>query len=114
MGEERLSTSSSHSTIGEVAGLEKADALMDQYAEVHGHGRAPRQAIGEEEEEYYTGQEHENLEASGRSLSRLDTAAWVTKHPSRIPDDGNTLPPPSSVSPFNLEYKVDMLMYSHA
>jgi hypothetical protein len=24
----------------------------------------------------------------GKSLTRADTAAWVTKHPSRIPDEG--------------------------
>jgi len=31
----------------------------------------------------------ENQASVGRSLTRADTAAWVTKHPSRIPDDGN-------------------------
>jgi hypothetical protein len=48
-------------------------------------------------EEYGNGEEYD-LEAQsaaastmGKSLTRADTAAWVTKHPSRIPDDG-TLP----------------------
>jgi hypothetical protein len=71
---------------------EKSDPLADhvQNAEVFEHHRAPRQAIGEVEEEYYDGQENdeESRIGMGKSLTRADTAAWVTKHPSRIPDAG--------------------------
>jgi hypothetical protein len=71
---------------------EKSDPLADhlQNAEAFEHHRAPRQAIGEVEEEYYDGQENdeESRIGMGKSLTRADTAAWVTKHPSRIPDAG--------------------------
>jgi len=87
------SRESSHSTLGDTPS-EKSDPLEDHLhnAEVFVHHNAPRQAIGEEEEEYYDGQEHdeESQVGFGKSLTRADTAAWVTKHPSRIPDDGTS------------------------
>jgi len=62
-------------------------------------GRSKSEAYDNEE---YAKEEGEyDLEAQsaaqstiGKSLTRLDTAAWVTKHPSRIPDDGTPTPLP--------------------
>lgn len=38
--------------------------------------------------EYLGGEYDVESQLMGKSLTRADTAAWVTKHPSRIPDDG--------------------------
>jgi hypothetical protein len=58
---------------------EKHDPLMDHLKNVDAlSGSVPG------------GEDGGDLESQspGRSLTRADTAAWVTKHPSRIPDDG--------------------------
>jgi len=90
MSEEQSRSNSSLSTLGD-SPSEKADPLKE-YARngnalAQQHPTAPRQAIGEEEEEYYEGHDEGDLEM-GHRLTRADTAAWVTKHPSRIPDEG--------------------------
>ena len=57
---------------------EKSDALPDDLNRVD-------EATGVRGAEY----DLENQASSfGKSLTRADTAAWVTKHPSRIPDEG--------------------------
>jgi len=99
MAEEPSRSDSSLSTLGDTLS-EKADPLMQDAndADALAHPTAPRQAVGEEEEEYYEGHEVGDLEM-GHSLTRADTAAWVTKHPSRIPDEGSQPPSPRQPRP---------------
>lgn len=96
MAEEPSRSDSSLSTLGDTLS-EKADASM-QDADARAHPTAPRQAVSEEEEEYYEGHDVGDLEV-GHRLTRADTAAWVTKHPSRIPDEGSQPPSPNDATP---------------
>ena len=70
----RKSSESSDSTVDDLPS-EKHDALLDHIRNADGFGT---EGIMTERD----------LESANRSLTRADTAAWVTKHPSRIPDEG--------------------------
>lgn len=70
----RQSSESSDSTVDELPS-EKHDSLLDHLRNADAFGTAGSMA-------------ERDLESAGRSLTRADTAAWVTKHPSRIPDEG--------------------------
>jgi len=58
---------------------EKSDPLMDHLKNVDAAS-----GVGEPEFDL----ENQTSAPFAKSLTRADTAAWVTKHPSRIPDDG--------------------------
>lgn len=81
---DRVPSNGSHSTLEDLPS-EKNDPLMDHLKNVdaaYGPAGLNRQS------------DNTDLEAQslGGSLTRADTAAWVTKHPSRIPDDGTLSP----------------------
>lgn len=76
---ERRQSNSSHSTLEELPS-EKHDPLFDHMKNSEAYDvdlNRPNTV-------------NADLEAGpmGRSLTRTDTAAYVTKHPSRIPDEG--------------------------
>lgn len=84
MSMDRVPSHGSHSTLEDLPS-EKNDPLMDHLKNVdavYGHAglSGPNNNIDLE------------AQSMGGSLTRADTAAWVTKHPSRIPDDGTLFP----------------------
>jgi len=103
---DRRQSGSSHSTLDDLP-TEKHDPLFDHMRNADAMNRttgdldAPQydtRRLSDVTDEQYE-QDNYDLEAqsaapstTGKSLTRADTAAWVTKHPSRIPDAG-TLPP---------------------
>jgi hypothetical protein len=87
----REASGSSHSTLDDLPS-EKHDPLMDHLKNVDAlsnqrsmEGLHQENVDGEYDLEAQPTSGHNT---PGRSLTRADTAAWVTKHPSRIPDDG--------------------------
>jgi hypothetical protein len=107
---DRRQSGGSHSTLDDLP-TEKNDPLFDHLRNVDAMGRTTgdleplhqtntgrSNSESYDNGEQYGNEEEYDLEAQsappstmGKSLTRADTAAWVTKHPSRIPDDG-TLP----------------------
>jgi hypothetical protein len=77
-----------HMRNADAAALENGD-LADLEREQSGYEEKPEEG---ENGDY----DLESQTTMGKSLTRKDTAAWVTKHPSRIPDDG--ISPPLTLS----------------
>lgn len=78
--ERRESQNSSRSTLEELPS-EKHDPLFEHMRNVDildMHGLHGQNTLSSDLEQGYM----------GRPLTRADTAAYVTKHPSRIPDEG--------------------------
>src|SRR5215471_14967297 len=90
---DRQRSSSSHSSLGDLP-PEKHDPLLDHLRNVD--AMSNREISDLHRESMAKGNEQYDLELQGppmgRGLTRTDTAAWVTKHPSRIPDEGTTYP----------------------
>jgi hypothetical protein len=78
--------------------LRNVDAMSHSAGDLEALHQANADRSNEEayvNREAHAGGEKYDLEAQsvelstmGKALTRADTAAWVTKHPSRIPDDG--------------------------
>lgn len=98
---DRRPSGSSHSMLDDLP-TEKNDPLFNHLRNVEAisDSRGDLVALHQtntdrlNEDAYGNGEEYD-LEAQsaatstlGKYLTRRDTAAWVTKHPSRIPDDG--------------------------
>ena len=85
---DRQQSNSSRSTLDDLP-TEKHDPLFNHLRNVDAMSD---QDIGVYRENTDKNNEQYDLESQqtpmGKSLTRMDTAAWVTKHPSRIPDDG--------------------------
>jgi len=81
---ERKNSNSSRSTLGELAS-EKHDPLLDHMKNADAMNGQGIDLHRQSTESSNTDLEAQSME---RPLTRADTAAWVTKHPSRIPDDG--------------------------
>jgi hypothetical protein len=101
MADRRESGGSSHSTLDDLP-AEKNDPLfnhlrnMDLMNRTFGDIEAIHHANtrrSNEEDQYDLEAQSRTPSTMDKSLTRADTAAWVTKHPSRIPDDGNSSPP---------------------
>lgn len=106
MADRRVSGGSSHSTLDELP-TEKNDPLFNHLRNEDSMGRTSGDidAIhhanthrSNEEDQYDLEAQSRTPSTIGKSLTRADTAAWVTKHPSRIPDDG--IPPTPLPIPF--------------
>lgn len=74
-----LSLNRSSSTLEDLPS-EKGDPLMEHIKNAD--------AMTGSGSHMYNSSDDVEAQSVGRSLTRADTAAWVTKHPSRIPDDG--------------------------
>jgi hypothetical protein len=74
-----LSLNRSSSTLEDLPS-EKVDPLMEHIKNAD--------AMTGNGSHMYNSSDDVEAQSVGRSLTRADTAAWVTKHPSRIPDDG--------------------------
>lgn len=89
---DRQRSDSSNSSLDDLP-TEKHDALFDHLRNVDAMSNQGIYDLHRENTDISN--EQYDLESQqtpmGRSLTRMDTAAWVTKHPSRIPDDGITL-----------------------
>jgi hypothetical protein len=78
----RPESTSSHSTLEELP-TEKHDPLLEHMKNSDAYGAGL----------HWQNTANSDLEAGpmGRPLTRADTAAYVTKHPSRIPDEGTMI-----------------------
>lgn len=89
---ERRESNSSHSTLGELPS-EKRDPLLEHMrnADAFNAGAQHTGSTNNDPKLYRSESGGSDLEAQSpvsRALTRADTAAYITKHPSRIPDDG--------------------------
>jgi hypothetical protein len=88
--ERRQSNKSSHSTLADLPS-EKKDPLMEHLKNVDALNGAVFPGSSNNDPNLYRNGENTDLESQepvSRALTRADTAAYVTKHPSRIPDAG--------------------------
>ena len=81
--------------------------LNTQYTNNKGDYNPEETEYTKDEVEYDLESQTPAASTMGKSLTRADTAAWVTKHPSRIPDDG-TRPAKQIVDGSDEEEGVDL------
>jgi hypothetical protein len=81
---DRTHSNSSHSTLDELPS-EKHDPLLDHMMNADAFNGQSNHGL---ERRNTPNSDLESQTPMGRTLTRADTAAYVTKHPSRIPDAG--------------------------
>lgn len=89
----RESNTSNNSTLEDLPS-EKKDPLFEHMRNADAFANAINTGSTNNDPELYrygSNFDLESQEPASRVLTRADTAAYITKHPSRIPDDGNSI-----------------------